>query len=575
LQNIENFGEKYTGLRSLTYQARHMDRFLMQEASKNIFDEQAKYIQNNLTDEDVENAVKKMPPEMMELSGKIIEKKLKNRIPNLKEAAEKYYSLLSKEVDVTGSKEEEYFMIERLEKGDVHLRIFNVKNNQKGNKLLYDRTFIPDETKELRIWGLGNEDVFEFGGNGKDSKIKVSVLGGSGDDVFKGESQVKVFLYDKGNDTDYLVKGEAKIVDHWNSNLYEYDRQRFKYNYFLPLISIGYSSYTGFGVNLSGNWTLQKFEKDNYSIKHAVKIGFTTENNFNIGYSGRFHQTFRHWDFLLDAFVAEPKLQNRFYGLGNSSENLDSVDFKSAVNTEHLSVGLLRDFWQNSFFQIKAGIERNETDPIANTFLTLNDATILGSKDEWVTIPLKVALGFDFRDKKGLPYNGARAIFSYENNSVLSDVASDNFGVATGFIEYFLSTKRNHPITLGLRLGGATSHGDIPWFKLPTLGTDNGLRGYLQDRFVGESMTYFNSELRFQLLDTNTSIVPIKVGVKAFYDRGRVFFADTSEVDKWRDGYGFGIYMVPLSENLTLSLTLGFSDEESAYPVLSIGTPLR
>ena len=88
-------------------------------------------------------------------------------------------------------------------------------------------------------------------------------------------------------------------------------------------------------------------------------------------------------------------------------------------------------------------------------------------------------------------------------------------------------------------------------------------------------MTYFNSEVRFQLLDAKTSIVPIKVGVKAFYDRGRVFFAGTNEVDEWRDGYGFGIYMVPLSENLTLSLTLGFSDEESAYPVLSIGTPLR
>ncbi|MCH8982083.1 BamA/TamA family outer membrane protein [candidate division KSB1 bacterium] len=214
--------------------------------------------------------------------------------------------------------------------------------------------------------------------------------------------------------------------------------------------------------------------------------------------------------------MAEPKLQNRFYGLGNSSVNLQDilgVDFyQSAVNTEHLSVGLLRDFWQNSSFQIKAGIERNETDPIANTFLTLNDATILGSKDEWVTIPLKVALGIDFRDKKGLPYNGARAVFSYENNSVLSDVASDNFGVATGFIEYFLSTKRNHPITLGLRVGGATSHGDIPWFKLPTLGTDNGLRGYLQDRFVGESMTYFNSEVRESRMPSRTVGTDVDAG---------------------------------------------------------------
>ncbi|GJM36140.1 MAG: hypothetical protein DHS20C18_51410 [Saprospiraceae bacterium] len=579
IQNIENFGKKFTGIKSLTFQARHMDRFLMQEASKRIFMEQAKYIQDHISDEDIELAVRKMPPEMLELSGKTIEEKLKNRIRSLDQAAETYYGLLSKEVDVTGSREKEYFDIERQQDGSLRLRMFNVKNGQKGNKLLFDRTFIPSETKAVRIWGLGNEDIFEFSGQGTDGKIKVSTFGGPGDDIFKGESQARVFLYDKGKDTQYQVAGKAKIVEHWNSEIYEYDRQRYNANYFLPLISIGYSSYTGFGGTLSGNWTLRKFEKDDYASKHKVEIGLTTESNFKIGYSGRFHQTIRKWDFLVNAYAALPHAQNRFYGLGNSSLNqedeLGTDYYRAAVNIGHLAVGLARDFWQNSSFQVETGIEQNETDLKSQTFLDENKTSIPGATGKWTTIPAKVRLDIDFLDESGLPYNGARALLAYENNSVLSDVPSDNFGVATGFVEYFMSTRWSLPLTLGLRVGGATSHGDIPWFKLPTLGTNHGLRGYVQDRFVGKSMVYYNTELRFQLLNARTSIVPIKIGIKAFYDRARVFSDDKEESNEWRNGYGFGLYIVPLNESLTLALTFGFSDEESVYPVFSIGTPLR
>ena len=50
----------------------------------------------------------------------------------------------------------------------------------------------------------------------------------------------------------------------------------------------------------------------------------------------------------------------------------------NAINTEHFSIGLVRDFWQNSRFEIKAGIERNITDIIVKTFLAENASSILG-----------------------------------------------------------------------------------------------------------------------------------------------------------------------------------------------------
>ncbi len=580
MQNLEDFGFDFSDIRSLTFQAKHMDRFLMQEAPKSLFMEQAKYIQDHISETDIENAVSKLPPEVMALSGKEVEGKLKNRIKHLSEAAETYYSLLNKEVDVTGSKDEECFEIEHQTDGSVRVRMYDMKNNEKGDKLLYDRTFLPYETKEVRVWGLGDDDQFNIAGNGKKSKIKVSVFGGPGEDIFNDESQAKTLLYDKSFISKKGLKGKGKVVNNWNSNLYEYDRQRFNYNYFLPLFSLGYSSYTGFGIGVSGSWTVRKFEKDDYHSKHKVGLGYTTEGNVRFGYQGRFHQAVRKWDFMVDAFVAQPRLQNRFYGFGNSSENMDDEFgvgyYESAVNAEHISIGLIRDFWQKSLFEIKVGFEQDESERIENTFLTENATDIRGANEQWTMIPWSLKIDLDFRDRKGLPYNGARAVIGYENYSVIDGTTSNfSFGILKGDMEYYMSTKRKHPVTLGLRAGGATSWGAAPWYKLPNLGTNNGLRGFVQNRFTGESTAFFNVELRYQFVEAGTSIVPLKIGLKTFYDFGRVFSDVAVENGDWHNGYGFGFYIVPLNEALTLSLTFGFSEEESVYPVFSVGTPLR
>ena len=248
--------------------------------------------------------------------------------------------------------------------------------------------------------------------------------------------------------------------------------------------------------------------------------------------------------------------------------------YEAKVNKAHFLVGVMKDFWQKSSFDFKIGIERDESERLENTLLSDDVGLIFGANQKLTILPIETKLDIDFRDSKGLPYRGIRALLNYNNGTVLND-ESENFGVAQGSLEYYLSTKANNPLTFGLRIGGAVSHGDIPWYKLPTLGNANGLRGYFENRFAGESSAYMNFELRYQLFHKYTSFLPIKVGVKAFYDCGRVFFDGIEERDSWRDGYGFGFYIVPLSDAFTVSLGVGFSDEENIYPVISIGTPLR
>ena len=63
---------------------------------------------------EIVNSVNQSSPEEL---GKEIEEKLKNRIKQLPKAAATYYELLNKEVDITGSKDEEYFLINYVYQG--------------------------------------------------------------------------------------------------------------------------------------------------------------------------------------------------------------------------------------------------------------------------------------------------------------------------------------------------------------------------------------------------------------------------------------------------------------------------
>jgi hypothetical protein len=102
----------------------------------------------------------------------------------------------------------------------------------------------------------------------------------------------------------------------------------------------------------------------------------------------------------------------------------------------------------------------------------------------------------------------------------------------------------------------------------------NDLKGYVRHCFTGNGKLYVNSELRLQLLDINTSILPMKLGVKGFYDWGRVY-VNTENSKIWHKGYGFGMYVVPLDERFTCSTSVAFSKEGSPFVLFSIGGAFR
>lgn len=583
IKNIETFSYdlKKKELRSLMYQAIHMDRFLSTSATREDWLAAARSIQENISEEEIDQAVLKMPLETMETSGKVIAKKLKSRIQHLEKYAGWYYDYLAEYVDIVGSNSKEYFEINRLENGNINLKIFDIEKKAKGNILFYDRTFYPKETKEIRIYGLGGDDIFEIKGGGK-SKITIRVLGNSGDDTFvdvEQSSKTKTLLYDKGKGTNYQVGKGSKIIKHWNKDIYEFDRSSFDYNWNSPILGLSYNNFNGLSLKLGTTFIRQKFGKKDYGSTHSIYGSASTQKNFAVNYSARFHQVIKSWDIPFEIDLARPEFRNNFFGVGNATTNIDEKQddgfYRFSRNKFSVETGIGKQFWKNSSFDLLVGYETSSFDTPQNTILEI-DTILFGANQDIGEIPIKARAVIDFRDQQGFPYNGILWLLDYRFGTLVEGApSSTSYGVAQSSIEYYISSKSKNPITLGVRFGGAVTHGEVPFYHLPNIGGATGLRGFIGERFTGESSMYFNSEIRWQLFHRYTSFVPIKFGLKAFYDTGRVFSnLDGENASTWHAGYGAGIFIVPFNEAVSISLQVGFSDEESFYPVISFGRAL-
>jgi outer membrane protein assembly factor BamA len=157
-----------------------------------------------------------------------------------------------------------------------------------------------------------------------------------------------------------------------------------------------------------------------------------------------------------------------------------------------------------------------------------------------------------------------------QSYGIITTADQQNYAVTNDLFELFTSVNRKNPITLGLRVGGGLSTGDLPFYKALNLGQNNHLRGFVSNRFSGEKSLFFNSSLRFQLGQSMTALFPIKYGINAFYDLGKVF-VDGENSTIWHRGYGGGFYLVPLEERFVFSLNAAFSQEESFLVLFSLG----
>jgi len=124
--------------------------------------------------------------------------------------------------------------------------VYEYANDGKVTQLLYDRTFENKITKELRIYGLDDDDRFEVKGKAGKSPL-IRLIGGNGEDTFIDESKVSGFkrktkIYDD-DEEESNIEGTKETKDNRSHRqaLNTFDYRDYEYNYTIPVPFIGFN----------------------------------------------------------------------------------------------------------------------------------------------------------------------------------------------------------------------------------------------------------------------------------------------------------------------------------------------
>ncbi len=100
---------------------------------------------------------------------------LKARRNNLRKATIELYEYLAEQVEILGSDKKELIQIDKISTDELKITLKKVSRKEDIQRVLYERRFYANETKEVRIYGLGGDDIFQISGD-ESNKIKVRII---------------------------------------------------------------------------------------------------------------------------------------------------------------------------------------------------------------------------------------------------------------------------------------------------------------------------------------------------------------------------------------------------------------
>lgn len=210
LPHINSFKKQSKKLKRLSYKSWEFDKYFLNDLSSEEWKSIIQQFQNNIPDPVIDAAVRNLPPEIYAISGREVAGKLKSRRDGLLKNAMEYYEFLTTAVNVTGSNKEEIFWISSDGDG-MMVRVFRAKNGEQGSKI-YERRFLPAETKLVSIYGLEGNDQFIVDESTTDD-IRLKIYGDKGKDSYNIKGKGKSRIYDTKTENNLLVNvGSARVI---------------------------------------------------------------------------------------------------------------------------------------------------------------------------------------------------------------------------------------------------------------------------------------------------------------------------------------------------------------------------
>ena len=201
-KHFVGFRDDLTKLKNLNFKSWKFDRLFLNALDAHVWDSTIRFVQAQLTDDLIHQAMLQMPPEIYPISGEEMERKLRGRRNELLEKGMKYYRYLNKVVTVNGTDQEEVFVISG-NNDKLKVQVYALKDGKQSHKM-YERDFTRKETWQIQFQGFDGNDQFIVEENA-DSKIKLLFKGGKGKDSYNIKGKIKNTIEDDKMDDNQLV----------------------------------------------------------------------------------------------------------------------------------------------------------------------------------------------------------------------------------------------------------------------------------------------------------------------------------------------------------------------------------
>jgi len=583
---LNNFGEDYPQIEDLTWNGRFLDRRILTGISKSTWDSVTAYVKLKITDEVIDSAVNRLPPEIYPLSNEELSTKLKARRHNLEWASDELYGLVNKYADVFCSNEDDYVMVERLNDESTSVRVYRrdkSTGDQKGEPL-FNKIFDSDLTMDIRIHMNKGDDKVVVTGECTVGPV-VRVIGGKGKDEFVDESVVngyflhitpisdaenKTYFYDNGNKTK-VVEGRGTVYDDskWPEPKDDQEKfepkQRDRGHDWLIVPILDYNSDQGLTIGGGIQLNSYNFREVPMDYMQQFTVSYSTLfGNFALAYEADFYSLIRGGR-LNVLITATQQFVTRYFGYGNETSFSKSLESEKYYHVKQN----LTTIFPRLYYDFSKKITGNVGISFIRTNTSLNEDTLLtefpyGDYGLGVLKPFGIHLGLeiDGKDHPEYPLNG---YWINIYGRIFPDVYDipETFYFAGFDLRTYLTAKSLSFATLALRAGGSKVFSEYPFYVGATVGGQNSLRGYNDGRFSGDAAVFGQAELRLLITKLHL-ILKSKLGINLFVETGRVF-TENDASKKWHPSYGAGLWVAYLNSTIIGTTYIAFSPETTIF----------
>ena len=558
---LQSFEKEIKNVKTFNFYARNLDRRLANEMVLNDWTSIAKDLQSLLTDKVIEHSVKQLPPEVFPISGPEIIAKLKSRRDHLIEYAGEYYRFLAEEVDIPGTKSKEFFEVLRLNDDETSVKLYRIDPDGTVSKTpFYSRILLTKETKEVRLYGIDENDIYHIDGEVKKG-ITVRLIGGRGKDIYADKSAAngkKAFIYDDSQN-EIITSRETVLKLSDNDPLrpvYKYDSYFYDKKGLRPELFYDYPDrlYVGIGYKMIN----YKWNREPFASIHALHLRYSiSQQALSLTYEGVVNRVFGKWNLELFGNYDWIRWTN-FFGLGNETpEVTKNLSYYRMRSREAMArVGLNRRF--GKYLTLSLSPFYRSFDIVKDTgrfvFQEFQDGKDLFVKNQFGGG--LVTLMYSSIDNPNLPTRGMILYGNVEYGRNLEESSRD-YTRYTGIAELYVPLSKH--FVGRVRTGASTVTGQPEFYQMTPMGGVWTMRGIRRDRYWGNTSFYSSQEMQY-LTDMKSSIFNGKVGLLAFYDFGRVWL-NGEKSNQWHNGYGAGFILAPFNK-FAVAVTYGVSQQD-------------